>query len=399
MSEVVIDPRRQSPDTLPLVVGDPFSAAPDKEQLRLLELVTGVFLEQGKWPRWPWVYESLEREGLDALTIVSSMPTEPLYSYGFIGRLGPSGPAPSQEIRVRIAGLCHVPIAQERVSYFVRLVRALGRLRREVVLDPFADSQPVVSREDVSRALGGSGPPSRVVLSMFDLEPATWNCQFLGDINSEWTLALTPGIRHFAEIDDVKGYLAATQLLLAAEVEVREPALPASPFTLPAALDFLDVVWELRFEIPLLGRPGLERSARLGAAVATGEEANASLSALAEVFRTMHVPSVPGVGGGPLDRLAPFLQTVLPGESMERVRTAVSVLRAAQEIRHGQQHSGKEVARVTSYETLGIRFPVSDWSIAWAHVQGAIAGAVDVIREEVHGSRDVKSAEVRNEDM
>lgn len=197
---------------------------------------------------------------------------------------------------------------------------------------------------------------------------------------------MPPEIRKFAGVRTVEDYLERTRALIVGEPATERLVLPPSPFTLPAALDYLDVVWQLKTGKPLLEQPGLERSARLAFAVTSGEEANSALSALSEIFKNWRVPGVPGVGGHPLERVEGFLSGKLPEESMDRVRTSVGILKAVQSVRHGRHHVGGEASRIGAYEVLGLRYPVSDWSEAWNRIQAAVASAVDALREEVHSS-------------
>ena len=189
----------------------------------------------------------------------------------------------------------------------------------------------------------------------------------------------------------MEDYLERTRILVAGERAPERLGLSPSPFTLPAALDYLDVVWQLKSGKPLLGRPGLERSARLAFTVESGEEANSALSALAEVLKTLQVSGVEGVGGGPLDRIELFLSTRLPEESMDRIRASVGILKAAQSIRHGQQHAGSETSKIGAYEVLGLQYPIYDWRGAWSQIQAEVSSAADALREEIHASSDWRS--------
>jgi hypothetical protein len=95
-----------------------------------------------------------------------------------------------------------------------------------------------------------------------------------------------------------------------------EAPVLTSPFTLPAAFDYLDTVWQLKFGKPLIVPPGLERSARLVLDVATAEEADTALSALAEVLKNLNVPSV---APAPTSRPVPGNQPAPRGDA-NRIR-------------------------------------------------------------------------------
>jgi hypothetical protein len=155
---------------------------------------------------------------------------------------------------------------------------------------------------------------------------------------------------------------------------------------MPAAFDYLDAVWRLRFGEPLVVPPGLERSARLVLDVATAEEADTALSALAEVLKNLKVPGVGGLGGHPLQRLAPYLETKLPEEAMPAVSQAVTILDAARQVRASLQHVGAQSRAVKAFTDLGLTYPVADWPLAWRQVQAAVAHSCDRLRQELHST-------------
>ena len=166
-----------------------------------------------------------------------------------------------------------------------------------------------------------------------------------------------------------------------------EPAVTFhSPFTLPAAIDYLDAVWRLRFANHLVSPPGVERSARLAFTATSAEEADSRFSALAELLKGLNVPGVEGIGGHPLARLGPFLESKLPDESHDRIREAVALLDAARQVRAGAQHAGARSKSIDAFTLLGLGFPVYDWPAAWEHVQVVAATAFDSIRDEIQAA-------------
>lgn len=365
---------------------DPLTAEPTEEQQLLLDTVAKIYLDSSKWPSWAWLEETLERKGLDAGVIVASMPIEPTHKYGYLWPTGPSAPSPEAPVGLRVAGLRHVRLAQNVVSEFCALVGALGTIRSNARLDPFAQNRPVASRDDVVRQLRSPVPSDPSLLDFLSKEPATWRCQVKGDPDAQWTIELSPEIRRFAGIHTVGEYLDRLSSLLVRASASRQPPVPVSPFSLPASIDYLDVVWRLQFDAPLVDSPGIERSARLGFEVSSPEEFDSALSALAEVLKGFRVPGSPGVDGHPLQRLLPFLTCHLPGEAIARVKDAVKTLDAARTVRASIQHVGAQRKAVGAYAVLGLGYPVTDWSTAWSRVQTVVAHAVDVIREELQAS-------------
>jgi hypothetical protein len=223
-----------------------------------------------------------------------------------------------------------------------------------------------------------------MTVGLLQKEPATWHCQFNPPTEGWEEVELSPEVRRFAGVRTVEDYLSRLRLVLGHK-DRAEPTF-YSPFTLAASIDYLDAVWQLHFGDTLVSPPGVERSARLAFAATSAEEADSRFSALAELLKDLRVPGVPGVGGHALERLVPFLVSVLPPESHERIRGAVAQLDAARHIRAAAQHSGARSQSVDSYTRLGISHPVSDWPGTWKQVQAVIATAFDSIRDELQAS-------------
>jgi hypothetical protein len=278
-----------------------------------------------------------------------------------------------------------VPLAQNVVDSFLGFVSALGAIRSEIKLDPFSDTRPIVTKAQLTAAKYPSVVGDSVVLAMMQKEPATWNCQVTNLTADDWQIEVTPGLRRFAGVASADDYLSRLRDQMLPVAVDQRPAYQ-SPFTLPAAIDYLDVVWERRFGNPLVVPPGVERSARLAFTAASPDEADSRLSALAELLKNLRVPATPGVDGHPLQRLEAFLKDKLPEESNGRVSHALAVLNAARQLRAGGQHSSARATAVSAYQLLGIAFPVQDWSAAWQQIQSAVAAAVDAIRDELQAS-------------
>ena len=359
--------------------------APTGDQQVLLETVANIYLENEKWPTWQWLEETLERSGLDAPSIVSTLPRTGSYGYGFIRGLRVT-PQRLDTVKLTIAGLAHVSIARTRVLAFIRFVGALGTLRSEVVLDPFEDILPAISKNDVLRIIYPSRAADSGFLDLLSGEPPVWHCQVTAMSESDWTLIASPSTRRFAGVASIEGYF--DQFLEFLQPQDEDPPIvsPVSPFTLPASFDYLDAVWRLRFATPLVVPPGVERSARLAFTATSNEEADSRLSALAELLKNLNVPSTPGVDGHPLLRLREFLLTNLPEEAQSRVADAIEILNAARGMRVGGQHHGASPAYIAACLRLNITYPVSDWSDAWSRIQSMTAAAIDAIRDEIQAS-------------
>lgn len=322
---------------------------PTAEQRRLLGTIGSIFLQHHRWPNWAWVDEVLEREGLAADAVLASMARSPAFNYSFVSWPFARSPEPANHVKLTIAGFRHVEAASDLVADRCGLISTLGALRANVVLDPFDTAWPRTTRSQVSHHFYASQhvPPKlidKARLEFLSEEPATWRCQLLEDPNEAWGVDLSPQVRRFAGLRGVDDYLERLASMMAEAEPPTEALLLTSPFTMPAAFDYLDAVWQLRFGEHLVVPPGLERSARLALDIATEDEADTALSALAEVLKSLNVPGVEGVGGHPLERLLSYLATQLPEEAMPAVARAAKILDAARQVRPsaltGLEHPG-----------------------------------------------------------
>ena len=362
------------------------------EQRVLLATVATVYFQHGRWPNWAWVDETLERRGLVAQVVLSSLPREAVVGYGPVWPTGVAPMQPKDQLGLTIAGLRHLPQASTLVSDHLLLIKALGTIRANVSLDPFDTAWPKATAREVTQTalkLGRREPepinPAR--LDFMANEPATWQCVVVsGTIPEDWTIELSPQIRRFAGVHDVDDYLERLSLVLAPVTSGAQEPVLASPFTLPAAVDYLDAIWWRKFGSGLVVAPGLERSARLAFDVNSAAEADSALSALAEVLKSLEIPGVNGMGGHPLQRLLPYLREHLSTEAMPAIENAVAILNAARQVRAGAQHVQAQSRVVDALALLDLPYPVVDWPSAWRQIQQAVAYACDVIRQELHAS-------------
>jgi hypothetical protein len=360
----------------------PLLAPPTPSQQEFINEVVKVYLTHQRWPHWQYVEDVLERKDLDAAGVLAGMPTE-AHGYSYVWpahRVAPQPPAP---VGLTAAGM-QAAAQRQLVDAFVHFVGALGKLRKAVPPDPFAETRPVVTKAQVNAATIPAPHFEGTILEMLQHEPATWQCQLNRGTGDDWTMELSPVVRRFAGVEEVDDYLDRMRQLAPSSDPQAETLV--SPFTLAGAIDYLDVVWHLRFDEPLVVPPGIERSARLAFNATSVEEVDSRLSALAEVLKNLRVPGGPGVGGYPLERLGTLLCEELPGEAHERVRRAVSVLDAARQLRASGQHASARNSSVEACRILGLPYPVFDWPGAWSQVQMAAATAFDALRDEIQAN-------------
>ena len=210
-------------------------------------------------------------------------------------------------------------------------------------------------------------------------EPSTWHGCGNGS-DDGWTHSPSAFLRRFADLVDVNDYLRRLRAWVEPETVPTAPVV-VSPIALPAALDYLDVVWRLAFGGGLLVIPSAERAARLVFDAATGEEFDNRLSAIGEMFKGFDVPG--DQRDGTFKRLRMYLRSRLTAAAMARVDPAVDVLESVTHIRNGGQHMDAAADAAAALPSLGLTYPISDFSSAWWTVQVNVVQALDIIREEV----------------
>jgi hypothetical protein len=356
---------------------------PTPEQQIVLDEVGMLYMQHGQWPRWAWVDELLDGRRLDGTAVFQSFPREFYVGYGFLGqhRVTPNS---NERVSLTVAGLSHVTVAQTLVNSFLVLLNALGTFRSRITLDPFGDDQPSGQRAAV---LAGRTPSlyEPLVMPLLDHEPPTWHCTFQPSRENWESVVLPAELRRFAGVQSVPDYLERLATYLLPTTSSTDEPVP-SPFTLPAAIDYLDAVWRLRFGDHFVTPPGVERSARLAFTAASAEEADSRLSALAELLGGLQVPGTAGIGGHPLVRLRALLDAELPDEALQRVHDSIAILDAARIVRVGAQHHNASPQLIAAFDVLGLTYPVADWSIAWQRIQNETAQAFNAIRDELQAA-------------
>lgn len=200
-----------------------------------------------------------------------------------------------------------------------------------------------------------------------------------------WWITVERFVRQFGQVVDIDDYLARIATYLTPPPTVPAPRYP-SPRELPAALDYLNTVWRLRFGTRLLLLDSAERTCTLALDIDTAEEFDARLTALGDIFKSFQVGATPGVSGHPVDRIAAFLLTHLDEVAAHRVDRAVGVLRAIVDIRNGSQHSNASPQAANALVQLDLAYPVVNWATAWYQVRAHAVEALDALREEIQAN-------------
>ncbi|MDQ1294770.1 MAG: hypothetical protein QG608_2655 [Actinomycetota bacterium] len=370
------------------------------DQTQLLTLIAKVLDDKRVWPIWQYVDEYMARRGIDAAQVISTLPSisgmgpQPprytLVSYG-----GALPPGDDQRIHLTVAGLAHIDFLSDIVTMFLRSLTVLANGRARTSFDPDKVTEIVVPESDLINALRDSQRWLSLLPDLVRGEPGVWLTQYM------------PGNETFVE-DDPRRYpswrpgkfldwfvsCASIEDYLGRLVAVMRPPAPSAPMTAPSplnlasALDYLDVVWRLKFGQSLVVLPGAEKTTRLAFDAATAEEFDNRMSALGDTLKGFKTTGLPGTNGGhPVTRAIDVLTRNCPGIDTERLDHAHTILKAAVDLRNGLQHHGDTRQDIVSaLATYGLRFPVLNHTVAWKVIAAAVVEALGAVREALHAT-------------
>jgi hypothetical protein len=275
--------------------------------------------------------------------------------------------------------MVHVPDARHEVELFLDALMVLVKTQRSFKPSPTEVQAVEISAAELRDCLPPAWRLDTVGLASirdaFKHEPATWHCT--AQPVDDWMLTLSPFMRQYAGLDTWEAYLERVNDLLTPPAPPPEPSYP-SQLSLPEAIDYLNAVWRLHAERPLLRIGRAEAAAKLVLDCATVDEFESRLSALCSILDALDVPSS---DGHKLTDLDAYLQGAL-GESANRASEAIGDLRALFDLRVWRQHSGTERRAAAGMSRLGIVLPVVNWADAWQKVQGRTIVALSALREE-----------------
>jgi hypothetical protein len=362
------------------------------EQQAVVDLLAKVWMEHGEWPNLRYVEHEMDRLGFALETVLPTFPSLRVIGSHPVGAgyqavwYDGLGGAPDSRVGLTVAGLAHLPVAGQNCLAFLRLLQAMATYFLNQPVDPFQVEDLDLSLLDlVHQAQIADEQWAGWIVPIFDHEPATWggNCGTAPDGATRWRYRRT--LRHFMEPEmNVSAYLWCLDAYLAPpRPDLVVESIP--PLSLLAALDFLDVVWLLRYKTRLLRLPSAVAAASLSEEAHTADEFDARLSALGQVLKGLSVPRTKGANH-PVQFFAAKLLADLPPESHERVQRSIAVLEAAVLVRNAQQHAHAAPDSVNALGALGLTYPVTEWASAWVTIRNGVTTALWAIREELQGS-------------
>jgi hypothetical protein len=177
------------------------------------------------------------------------------------------------------------------------------------------------------------------------------------------------------------------------EADLDVASVPYSPLELPIAFDFLNVIWERFCKRALFTKASFQKPAALSLPCRSRDEFVVRIGDLNELLRKMDVPDelMPDdnkcSGKQPiqerekLNRLLACLRGKLSSDEHEQVTRAVDSLKAINVVRNKITHGGAEL--LDALRSLGIKYPISDYSQSWDRIRSKAAEALTLIRSSL----------------
>jgi hypothetical protein len=361
-----------------------------EEELFLLQTLHEPFIGEGRFPIFDFVERRLYDKRMDAAALLAGLPaTGDQALYGLVWPVGHRHWRAEEEVRLTFAGLVRSPRQTGDVDLFLSTLAFLVERERLMHAQPYEVVGLDIPSDQIRQHLQSAGFDIfewtlHQIRALMTYEPPDATSGTSGT-PEEWTVRVSKDIRNYRNVTDVSTYLERVVEHFV-PVHREERRLYGSPFTLPEVVDYLDVVWQLRFAATRLFRLGSAAStAALVFPCSTEDEFKSRVSGLADLLGRMDVPETPELPSdvGSLVRLETFLGRTLPSPDLDRIRSAIGTLRAIVGVRTGGQHTDAQKRQLSGYARLGISYPVHGWGAAWDVVQDHAIEALEALREEI----------------
>ncbi len=373
------------------------------------------------WPVWDYVARELHRQRPDlddAADVLDSLPQMPLpipfrdHPYGLVWRASQAmRPDPGERIGLSIAGLTALSVNQGVQSnvpdQLARLIAQLADWENGLTAKPNE-----IAQEDVllARFTSSLTTPTSTKLYVFSDRAIAGLLQheyaptrvfpYDSDTAHRVQLGRHFSLRQYRNITTARGYL---ERVAADDAARTEPVRYSSPLTLIQTFDYLAYVLAADPEWPkgtrLTAAPDLQSAGAVSASVTDQHDFQTALSGLCTVIDQLAVPLLPEEALAKLanvkerdaaqrtvNRLEYWLANRLADSGgLPRVTEAIGVLRGVRAVRVEAQHRSTSTQNnaIRAHRRLGLPDIISDWSAAWHRIQSQLAGALDVIRQEV----------------
>lgn len=379
----------------------------EEQQLIVDEICNVFFDKDSTWPKFQYVQAHLDHKGLDLRTILGTFPTvgDQYIRYGALAQFPNLLSANENfDICVTLLGLWHCqsrPEFPRRVAAEVlRALEVFSEYRSSWKPNPTLvencqiDSEALISQLSIDRQFTSQFMSTedfaRMLFQIMKNEPPfSTGYGARGETYTKWTWNVDRSVLRYSGVRTIVDYLSCIEKVYASPQLFPQRVL-VSPLDLPTSLGYLNTAWRLFHERrPLLNLSSPEKIASLAFDVATREEFYDRVSALCDVIKSFIVPKGGDQNGGhALEKMGPYLKSILPEEAHQRALEAIEALSHIRTIRNGGEHGDAHDQAASSFRALGVSLPVTDWSNTWVTIRGRAIVAFDNLREELLSAAD-----------
>lgn len=390
------------------------------EELELLKVIwlpvcdAANYTKEPVWPVWDFVARTLMQGNSDfpdPIEVLMGLPSIPIlgshgatYGLVWVENNSTSALGGNEKIGLTIAGfaqlaangelaapvhdklstlICEIAIAEEAFH-----PNPLRRVETQLELDGLTswftevtdEKKYVISVDVVARTL--QREYARIAISESIGKHQVW-------ISGLW-------LRHFRRLSNAQDYIKYIGNLAAT---ARSATHTPSPLTLVQTIDYLSYVlsahpgWNSSER--LVKAPDLQSATAFVLPVQNKEEFESRMNGVWNVIDRFQIPefqegkahknSPEFAPQGSISRLETWLSQQLDEEASIRVSEAFTQIRAVRRIRVADAHNSLSTRRAArqAHSLLGLPEFISNWPNAWEIVNGRLARAFDIIREEV----------------
>ncbi len=391
------------------------------DQIKLLKILWDHMIRTVKdpdgpaWPVWRYVdamFSPGNPGGMSSIEVLDSLPGIPRdphsgADYGLVWWTESGGglPLPSATIGLSIAGLTQLGRHGHNSTGIADALTAIvaGIADEQAALPPDPYKVPIVQRL-LSNYLGEEFRPGREhpfeipEVLIGELLQREYVGLRLGRSASTFTLDLG-GLNLSAYMG--MGNAAEYIDLITRDSEAVQPSVHVASLPLIPTIDYLSYVladdpeWKRATSRRLAEAPDLASAAALATPATTRDQFESNIGALWNLISNFCIPKgdpaemerAYGVDGarGSLNQLDWWLRQHLDDAAYRHTKEALSVIRDIGKIRNGAAHSSadKRRAALQAQKRLHIPAIITQWNEAWETIKGTLAGALDVIRDEV----------------
>jgi hypothetical protein len=248
---------------------NPILAPLTADQVRIIELVASVYQNQRSWPPWQFIEQSMDKEGIDASSVLSTLPRlgSPNYAYGFSygltwmqGSPG-SSPQPNDSVALTVAGL-HRAGAMGYVKLFLQVLSLGCQKLRNFVPNPQQAVTLELTSAEVYAVLSDDLAKLLTPQEMYEFlehEPAMWSGGRGMTAEGEWRWEITRPFKRYDNVTTIEEYIYCVTALVE---EHAQQVARTVPFVMPTKGPLLAGLDEyadesdqhyLQPEVPLLG--------------------------------------------------------------------------------------------------------------------------------------------------